>query len=71
MKYIIMCDKKPQKCEDCAFFGDILTKTDMIDKIPVANTFELSSGCKLGAASIEKCPLTIINTIFTDEGCGL
>lgn len=70
MKYIIMCDEKPTKCEDCMFFGDIFTKTDTVNGLPVKNAFELSLGCKLCASSINDCPLTVINTMFTDEEGG-
>ena len=67
MKYIIMCDEKPNKCEDCMFFGDVLTRTNKVNGLPVDNAFELSLGCKLCATSIKDCPLTVINTIFADE----
>lgn len=66
MKYIILCDEKPTKCEDCMFFGDVLTKTNKVNNLPVNNAFELSLGCRLCAPSIDNCPLTVINTIFAD-----
>lgn len=61
MKYVILCDELPEKCEKCMFFGDGFNKTD------VPNHFELVQKCMLGATDKTACPLTPIKTMFVDD----
>lgn len=60
MKYLILVDKKPEKCDKCFFYTQ--------DLIPVeGNTYDLRLKCAFDC-NVETCPLTVMNTIFsTDE----
>ena len=63
MRYIVLVDEKPKKCEDCFYYvQDLVPLND--------NTFDLQYKCSLNG-EYKKCPLTVMNAIFTtdeDEG---
>lgn len=61
MRYIIMCDEKPQKCDECLFMRECFEKTDK------PNHFNITNKCSLGANDISECPMTVINTVFADD----
>lgn len=61
MKYVILCDELPEKCEKCMFYGESFEPT------AIANHYELKEKCTLGACDKSKCPLTPIQTVFVDD----
>ena len=61
MKYLILCDEKPKKCEGCLFLSEKFEPTD------TPNYIEIKDKCYLGANDISECPMTVMNTVFTDE----
>ena len=56
MRYIIMCDEKPQKCDECLFMKECFERTDK------PNCFNITEKCSLGANNISKEPLSVFIT---------
>lgn len=61
MKYIILVDERPNKCEDCEFFTESLESTDE------KNVLNICNKCMWGAPEHSKCPLTEVNTMFVSD----
>lgn len=62
MKYIIVVDEKPVSCEECCFYSEDFEQVN-------SNTFSLVNRCIFTKCNYESCPLTVVNTIFTDDFC--
>lgn len=60
MKFIVVCDEKPSKCEDCPIYYETLAETDKKNEMAVVSQCFLT-----GVDSIEDCPLTEVKTLFT------
>jgi hypothetical protein len=61
MKYIIVVDEMPETCDKCDFYQEGLEETDK------KNVLNICKSCIWGAKSHDKCPLTVINTLFISE----
>lgn len=58
MKFIILCDEKPDTCHHCPFFGDVPVTI-------ASNAIDIQTKCILGDfAAGETCPVTAVHTVF-------
>ena len=60
MKYIVVVDEKPESCEKCCFYSDTFEHVN-------SNTLNIVEKCIFTKEDYNSCPLTVINTLFTDD----
>lgn len=60
MRYIIVVDEKPKSCDECPFFSETLEETDK------KNVLNITNKCIWTKEGYDKCPLTVVNTLFVD-----
>lgn len=57
MKFLILCDQKPNDCKSCPFCGDVPV-------VLASNLIDIQTKCILGDFTAQTCPMTEAHTLF-------